>query len=174
MLSNPRGFCAGVDRAIEVVNMALELYEPPIYVRKQIVHNKYVIESLSRKGAIFVGGIDQVPEGAVVIFSAHGVVPDVAAQARLKNLQVIDATCPLVTKVHLEVRRFVQQGLSILLVGREGHDEVVGTMGEVPGGIQLVGSEAEAERVQVPDPERVAVTTQTTLNVDDASAIIGI
>ncbi len=174
MLSNPRGFCAGVDRAIEVVNMALELYEPPIYVRKQIVHNKYVIESLSRKGAIFVGGIDQVPEGAVVIFSAHGVVPDVAAQARLKNLQVIDATCPLVTKVHLEVRRFVQQGLSILLVGREGHDEVVGTMGEAPGGIQLVGSEAEAERVQVPDPERVAVTTQTTLSVDDASAIIGI
>ncbi|HUZ46066.1 MAG TPA: 4-hydroxy-3-methylbut-2-enyl diphosphate reductase [Terriglobia bacterium] len=174
LLSNPRGFCAGVDRAIEVVNMALELYEPPIYVRKQIVHNKYVIESLSRKGAIFVDGIDQVPEGAVLIFSAHGVAPEVAAQARLKNLQVIDATCPLVTKVHLEVRRFVQQGLSILLVGHQGHDEVVGTMGEAPGSIQVVGSEAEAERVRVPDPERVAVTTQTTLSVDDASAIIGI
>jgi len=154
--------------------MALELYEPPIYVRKQIVHNKYVIESLSRKGAIFVDGIDQVPEGAVLIFSAHGVAPEVAAQARLKNLQVIDATCPLVTKVHLEVRRFVQQGLSILLVGHQGHDEVVGTMGEAPGSIQVVGSEAEAERVRVPDPERVAVTTQTTLSVDDASAIIGI
>jgi 4-hydroxy-3-methylbut-2-en-1-yl diphosphate reductase len=174
LLSNPRGFCAGVDRAIEVVKMALELYESPIYVRKQIVHNKYVIESLSRKGAIFVDEIEQVPEGALVIFSAHGVAPEVAAKARLRNLQVIDATCPLVTKVHLEVRRFVRQGLSILLVGHEGHDEVVETMGEAPGLIHLVRNEAEAERVRVPDPDRVAVTTQTTLSVDDASTIINI
>ena len=174
LLSNPRGFCAGVDRAIEVVEMALELYDPPIYVRKQIVHNKHVIEVLSRKGAIFVDEIDQVPEGAVVIFSAHGVAPDVITKAGLKNLQVINATCPLVTKVHLEVRRFARQGLSILLVGHEGHDEVVGTMGEAPGKIHLIRNEAEAESVQVADPDRVAVTTQTTLSVDDASSIIDI
>jgi len=174
LLSNPRGFCAGVDRAIEVVKMALELYSPPIYVRKQIVHNKHVIESLSQKGAIFVDEIDQVPESAVVIFSAHGVAPEVIRKADSKNLQVINATCPLVTKVHLEVRRFAQQGLSILLVGHQGHDEVVGTMGEAPGKIQLVRSEAEAENVQVPDPDRVAVTTQTTLSVDDANSIVDI
>ncbi len=174
MLSNPRGFCAGVDRAIEVVNMALELYEPPVYVRKQIVHNKYVIESLASQGAVFVDEIDQVPDGAVVIFSAHGVAPEVMARARSRDLRIIDATCPLVTKVHLEVRRYVRQGFAILLVGHGGHDEVVGTMGEAPGSIQLVESESQAQAVQVPDPERVAVTTQTTLSVDDASSIIRI
>lgn len=174
LLSNPRGFCAGVDRAIEVVNMALELYEPPVYVRKQIVHNKHVIESLADKGAVFVDEIAQVPDGAVVIFSAHGVAPDVIARARSKGLQIIDATCPLVTKVHLEVRRYVRQGFAILLVGHGGHDEVVGTMGEAAGSIQLVESEAQAQTVQVPDPEHVAVTTQTTLSVDDASSIIKI
>ncbi len=174
MLSNPRGFCAGVDRAIEVVNMALELYEPPVYVRKQIVHNKYVIESLASQGAVFVDEIDQVPDGSVVIFSAHGVAPEVMARARSRDLRIIDATCPLVTKVHLEVRRYVRQGFAILLVGHGGHDEVVGTMGEAPGSIQLVESESQAQAVQVPDPERVAVTTQTTLSVDDASSIIRI
>ncbi len=174
LLSNPRGFCAGVDRAIEVVKMALDLYGSPVYVRKQIVHNKFVIESLSGKGAIFVDEIDQVPEGSVVIFSAHGVAPEVTAKAASRNLQVIDATCPLVTKVHLEVRRFAQEGLSILLVGHEGHDEVIGTMGEAPASIQLVRNEAEAESVQVADPDRVAVTTQTTLSMDDASSVIRI
>ncbi|MCL5006198.1 MAG: 4-hydroxy-3-methylbut-2-enyl diphosphate reductase [Acidobacteria bacterium] len=174
LLSNPRGFCAGVDRAIEIVKMALELYDPLIYVRKQIVHNRHVIESLSRRGAIFVDELDQVPEGAVVIFSAHGVAPDVITKSGLKKLQVINASCPLVNKVHLEVKRFAQEGLSILLVGHAGHDEVIGTMGEAPGMIQLVGNEEEAERVQVPDPNRVAVTTQTTLSVDDAAAIVNI
>jgi 4-hydroxy-3-methylbut-2-en-1-yl diphosphate reductase len=174
LLSNPRGFCAGVDRAIEVVKMALELYDPPIYVRKQIVHNKHVIESLSTKGAVFVDKIDQVPDRSVLIFSAHGVAPEVASKAARKHLQVINATCPLVTKVHVEVRRFARQGLSILLVGHEGHDEVVGTIGEAAGQIHLVRNEAEAESVQVADPNRVAVTTQTTLSVDDTASILDI
>ncbi len=174
LLAKPRGFCAGVDRAIDTVNLALELYEPPVYVRKQIVHNRFVIETLSRKGAIFVDEIDEVPEGALVIFSAHGVSPEVFQKAQQKHLNVIDATCPLVTKVHFEVRRFAREGLSIILVGHEGHDEVMGTMGELPGQIQLVSSVEQAEQVQVSDPARVAVTTQTTLSVDDARAILDV
>lgn len=174
LLAKPRGFCAGVDRAIDAVNSALELFGEPVYVRKEIVHNRYVIDSLSRKGTIFVDELDQVPEGGLVIFSAHGISPAVRRQAAAKNLRVIDATCPLVTKVHLEAVRFAQEGRSILLIGHDGHDEVIGTMGEVPGRIQLVGSVEEAEKVQVADPQRVAVVTQTTLGVDDAKVIIDV
>ena len=174
LLAKPRGFCAGVDRAIEVVHMALDLYPGPIYVRKEIVHNKHVIESLAAKGVIFVEELDEVPEGGLVIFSAHGVSPAVRAQAAAKRLRVIDATCPLVTKVHLEAIRFAREGRSIILVGHKGHEEVLGTMGEVPNHIQLVGSVEEAERVQVPDAEQVAVTTQTTLGVDDTQEIINV
>ena len=174
ILAKPRGFCAGVDRAIDVVNLALELYQPPVYVRKQIVHNRYVIETLSQKGAVFVDAVDEVPEGATVIVSAHGVSPEVFEKARQRNLNVIDATCPLVTKVHVEVKRFAREGFSIILVGHEGHDEVVGTMGELPGKIQLVSSAEQAEQVQVPDSSKVAVTTQTTLSVDDAKAILDV
>ena len=172
LLAKPRGFCAGVDRAIDVVHMALELFEAPVYVRREIVHNKYVIQSLAAKGAVFVDEIEQVPAGAVVIFSAHGVSPEVRAQAAEKHLRVIDATCPLVTKVHTEAVRFAKERRSIILVGHAGHDEIIGTMGEAPDCTQLVSSVEEAERVQVPDPERVAVTTQTTLGVDDAREIL--
>jgi 4-hydroxy-3-methylbut-2-enyl diphosphate reductase len=174
VLAKPRGFCAGVDRAIDVVEMALRLYGSPVYVRKEIVHNKYVIRSLAAKGAIFIDELDEVPDGAVAIFSAHGVSPEVRATAGAKNLKIIDATCPLVTKVHMEAVRYASEGRSIILVGHAGHDEVIGTMGEVPGQIQLVGSIEQAEKVQVPDPERVAVTTQTTLGVDDANVIIDV
>ncbi|HET7215199.1 MAG TPA: 4-hydroxy-3-methylbut-2-enyl diphosphate reductase [Terriglobia bacterium] len=172
ILAKPRGFCAGVERAIDVVNLALELYQPPVYVRKQIVHNRYVIETLSKKGAVFVDEVDEVPEGALVIVSAHGVSPDVFEKAQQRRLNVIDATCPLVMKVHAEVKRFARQGLSIILIGHEGHDEVIGTMGEMPGRIHLVSTVEQAERVRVPDSEKVAVTTQTTLSVDDARAIL--
>jgi 4-hydroxy-3-methylbut-2-enyl diphosphate reductase len=174
VLAKPRGFCAGVDRAIDVVNLALQLYGSPVYVRKEIVHNKHVIRALAAKGAVFVDELDEVPDNAVAIFSAHGVSPQVRAAAAAKNLKVIDGTCPLVTKVHTEAVRYAREGRSIILVGHAGHDEVIGTMGEVPGQIQLVGSVAEAEKVQVPDPERVAVTTQTTLGVDDANIIIDV
>jgi 4-hydroxy-3-methylbut-2-en-1-yl diphosphate reductase len=174
ILAKPRGFCAGVERAIDVVNLALELYQPPIYVRKQIVHNRYVIETLSKKGAVFVDEVDEVPEGAMVIVSAHGVSPDVFQESRQKHLNVIDATCPLVTKVHAEVKRFARDGFSIILIGHEGHDEVIGTMGELPGRIQLVSTVEQAEQVQVRDSEKVAVTTQTTLSVDDARAILDV
>jgi len=174
LLAKPRGFCAGVDRAIDVVHMALEHFQGPIYVRREIVHNKHVIRSLAAKGAVFVDEIDQVPVGSVVIFSAHGVSPAVRAQAEAKRLRVIDATCPLVTKVHTEAVRFAKEGCSIILVGHAGHDEIVGTMGEAPENTRLVGSVEEAEKVQVPDPERVAVTTQTTLGVDDTREIIDV
>ncbi|MGO8785919.1 MAG: 4-hydroxy-3-methylbut-2-enyl diphosphate reductase [Terriglobia bacterium] len=174
VLAKPRGFCAGVDRAIDVVKMALELYGSPVYVRKEIVHNKYVIRALAAKGAVFVDDLDEVPDGAVAIFSAHGVSPQVRAVAGAKKLKVIDATCPLVTKVHMEAVRYANDNRSIILVGHAGHDEVIGTMGEVPGQIQLVGSIEQAEKVQVPDPDRVAVTTQTTLGVDDANVIIDV
>lgn len=172
LLAKPRGFCAGVERAIEVVELALRLFPPPIYVRKEIVHNKYVIKSLANKGVIFVDEVEQVPDGGLLIFSAHGVAPQVRSAAAAKKLQVIDATCPLVTKVHLEAIRFAQQGYSIILIGHAGHDEIIGTMGEVPEHIQLVGTVEEAERVQVPEPDRVAVTTQTTLGVDDTRDIL--
>ena len=174
LLAKPRGFCAGVDRAVDVVDMALRLFAGPIYVRKQIVHNRHVIESFCERGVVFVEEIGEVPDGALVIFSAHGVSPEVRRAAQERRLEVIDATCPLVTKVHLEALRFHREGRSIILVGHRGHEEVVGTMGEVPGSIQLVGSREEAERVQVPDPARVAVLTQTTLGVDDANAIIAV
>lgn len=172
LLAKPRGFCAGVDRAIDVVDMALRLYGSPVYVRKEIVHNKYVIRSLAAKGAVFIDELESVPDGSVAIFSAHGVSPAVRKEAAAKNLRVIDATCPLVTKVHSEAVRYANEDRSIILVGHAGHDEVIGTMGEVPGKIQLVGTVEEAEAVQVPDPDRVAVTTQTTLGVDDANVII--
>jgi 4-hydroxy-3-methylbut-2-en-1-yl diphosphate reductase len=174
LLAKPRGFCAGVDRAIEVVNIALGLFPGPVYVRKEIVHNRYVIESLASKGARFVDELDEVPNGSVVIFSAHGVSPEVRRQAAEKDLQVIDATCPLVTKVHLEAVRFAREGRSIILIGHQGHEEVAGTMGEAPESIQLVGSEEEAERVQVKNPARVAVITQTTLGVEDANIILSV
>ena len=174
LLAKPRGFCAGVDRAIDVVHMALEHFRGPIYVRREIVHNKHVIRSLAAKGAVFVDEIDQVPAGAVVIFSAHGVSPAVRAQAEAKHLRVIDATCPLVTKVHTEAIRFAKEDRSIILVGHAGHDEIIGTMGEAPEHTQLVGSVEEAEKVQIPDPERVAVTTQTTLGVDDTREILDV
>jgi 4-hydroxy-3-methylbut-2-en-1-yl diphosphate reductase len=174
ILARPRGFCAGVDRAIDVVQIALDLFSGPVYVRKEIVHNRYVIESLAHKGAIFVDELDQVPDGAVVIFSAHGVSPEVRRQAAEKHLRVIDATCPLVTKVHLEAVRFAKEGRSIILVGHAGHEEVIGTMGEAPESIQLVRSVSEAEKIEVPDPARVAVITQTTLGVNDAKVIIDV
>ena len=172
MLAKPRGFCAGVDRAIDVVNIALEIYEGPVYVRKEIVHNKHVVDELRGRGAIFVDSLDEVPDGATVIFSAHGVSPEVVAHAARKRLKVIDATCPLVTKVHLEARRFARDGRSIILVGHEGHDEVIGTMGQVPNKIHLVGSADEVESLGLPEREKVAVITQTTLSVDDTREVI--
>ena len=172
LLASPRGFCAGVDRAIEIVRLTLDVYGPPVYVFHEIVHNPYVVNALREKGAIFVNGLSEVPPGARTIYSAHGVNPQVRAQAQERGLQVIDATCPLVTKVHLEAVRFDQDGYFNILVGHKGHDEVVGTMGEVPGSIVLVSTVEEAEAVTVPDPLRVAVLTQTTLSVDDTKDII--
>ncbi len=174
ILAAPRGFCAGVDRAIDIVNIALELYGTPVYVRKEIVHNAHVVQELRGRGAVFVDELDEVPDGARVIFSAHGIGPAVRAQAAAKGLRVIDATCPLVTKVHLEALKFAREGRWILLVGHAGHDEVIGTMGHAPGQMVLVGSVEEAEQVQVPDPERVAVITQTTLSIDDTLEIIAV
>ena len=174
ILAAPRGFCAGVDRAIDIVNMALELYGTPVYVRKEIVHNAHVVQELRGRGAVFVDELDEVPDGARVIFSAHGIGPAVRAQAAAKGLRVIDATCPLVTKVHLEALKFAREGRVILLVGHAGHDEVIGTMGHAQGQMVLVGSVEEAEQVQVPDPERVAVITQTTLSIDDTLEIIAV
>jgi 4-hydroxy-3-methylbut-2-enyl diphosphate reductase len=174
LLAKPRGFCAGVDRAIDVVNLALTLYPGPIYVRKEIVHNVHVVKDLRAKGAIFVDELDEAPDGATVIFSAHGVSPEVRTRAAARGLKVIDATCPLVTKVHHEAVRFAREGRPIILVGHEGHDEVVGTMGHAPAHIQLIGSAREAEALQVPEPERVAVITQTTLSLDDTSAVVDV
>ncbi len=173
LLAKPRGFCAGVDRAIDVVNLALDLYPGPVYVRKEIVHNVHVVNDLRAKGAIFVDELDEVPDGATVIFSAHGVSPEVRRRAAGRGLKVIDATCPLVTKVHHEAIRFAQEGRPIVLVGHEGHDEVIGTMGHAPEHIHLIGSVDEAKDLQVSDPDRIAVITQTTLSLDDTSTIIG-
>jgi len=172
VLAAPRGFCAGVVRAIEIVNTVLQLLPPPIYVRKEIVHNRFVVERLKQRGVIFVNELDEVPDGATVIFSAHGVSPAVREMARRKNLRVIDATCPLVTKVHLEAIRFAQEGYSIILIGHEGHEEVEGTMGEAPHCTYLVQSVEDVERLQVPNPEKVAYLTQTTLSVDDTAEIV--
>jgi 4-hydroxy-3-methylbut-2-enyl diphosphate reductase len=172
LLCRPRGFCAGVERAIEVVERALRRFGSPVYVRHEIVHNRVVVEDLERKGARFVDDLADVPTGGLVIFSAHGVAPAVFAQAQRLRLAAIDATCPLVTKVHVEARRFARDGYTILLIGHADHVEVEGVVGEAPGNTLVVGSPAEAERVTVPDPERVAVLTQTTLSVDEAMAVM--
>jgi 4-hydroxy-3-methylbut-2-en-1-yl diphosphate reductase len=172
LLAAPRGYCAGVERAIDIVEVALATYGPPVYVRKQIVHNLHVVRDLQTRGAVFVEELEQVPEGATVVFSAHGVAPEVHAEAKARRLRVIDATCPLVTKVHQEARKFAAGGYDIVLVGHEGHEEVVGTMGHAPGAVHLVGDEDEAARVDVADPERVAYLTQTTLSVDETAGVI--
>jgi 4-hydroxy-3-methylbut-2-en-1-yl diphosphate reductase len=167
LLARPRGYCAGVDRAVQSVEEALKLYGAPVYVRKQIVHNKHVVSTLESRGAIFVEENEEVPEGATVVFSAHGVAPEVHEQARARNLRTIDATCPLVTKVHNEARRFAADDYDILLIGHEGHEEVVGTSGEAPAHIQLVDGPDGVDRVQVRDPAKVVWLSQTTLSVDE-------
>jgi 4-hydroxy-3-methylbut-2-enyl diphosphate reductase len=174
VLAWPRGYCAGVDRAVETVERLLAAEGPPIYVRKQIVHNLHVVRDLEAKGAVFVDEESEVPEGATVVLSAHGVAPEVHANSAARGLNVLDATCPLVTKVHLEARRFAREGRTILLIGHEGHEEVVGTSGEAPEHVILVGSPAEAQTVQVPDPANLAYLTQTTLSVDETNEIIDI
>src|SRR6266705_2107688 len=173
LLAAPRGYCAGVDRAVQIVQVALRTYGPPVYVRKQIVHNLHVVRGLEGEGAVFVGELHEVPEGATVVFSAHGVAPEVHAEARARGLRVIDATCPLVTKVHQEARKFAASGYDIVLVGHEGHEEVVGTMGHAPLAVHLVGDADEARAVEVPDPGKVAYLTQTTLSVDETTGIVG-
>ncbi|HZN75349.1 MAG TPA: 4-hydroxy-3-methylbut-2-enyl diphosphate reductase [Micromonosporaceae bacterium] len=167
LLAKPRGYCAGVDRAVQTVEEALRLYGPPIYVRKEIVHNRHVVETLRAKGAIFVAENDEVPEGSIVIFSAHGVAPEVYDQARERSLKAIDATCPLVTKVHQEAKRFAAEGYDILLIGHEGHEEVVGTAGEAPEHVQLVDGPDAVDDVTVRDPSKVVWLSQTTLSVDE-------
>ncbi len=172
ILLRPRGFCAGVVRAIDVVRIALDLYGAPIYVRKEIVHNKHVVDELREAGAIFVEELEEVPPGARVIFSAHGVSPAVRAEARARSLQVIDATCPLVTKVHLEAVRFARQDYTIVLIGHAGHDEVIGTLGEAPQYTVLVSSVEDADRLEVKDPQKIAYLTQTTLSLDETKDIV--
>jgi 4-hydroxy-3-methylbut-2-enyl diphosphate reductase len=174
LLAAPRGYCAGVDRAVDIVEVALQTYGAPIYVRKQIVHNLHVVRRLEAKGAIFVDELDEVPAGATVVFSAHGVAPEVHQQARARDLKVVDATCPLVTKVHQEARKFAGEGYDIVLIGHEGHEEVIGTMGEAPRAIHLVGNEREAAAVKIADPDKVAYLTQTTLSVDETQSVIGV
>ena len=172
LLAAPRGYCAGVDRAVQTVERALELYGPPVYVRKEIVHNKHVVEQLAARGAVFVDQETDVPEGETVVFSAHGVAPSVHANAETRALRTIDATCPLVTKVHVEAKKFAADGYTIVLIGHAGHEEVEGTMGEAPDHIVLVESEEDVDRLEVDDPERVAYISQTTLSVDETTAII--
>jgi 4-hydroxy-3-methylbut-2-enyl diphosphate reductase len=174
ILLRPRGFCAGVVRAIDVVKIALDLYGAPIYVRKEIVHNRHVVEELRDQGAIFVNELDEVPSGCRTIFSAHGVSPQVRADAKERNLEVIDATCPLVTKVHLEAMKFARQGYTILLIGHRDHEEIEGTSGEAPASTIIVETEADAERVEVPDASKVCYLTQTTLSLDETRGIIEI
>jgi 4-hydroxy-3-methylbut-2-en-1-yl diphosphate reductase len=174
LLAAPRGYCAGVDRAVDIVEVALQTYGAPVYVRKQIVHNLHVVRRLEGRGAVFVDELDEVPAGATVVFSAHGVAPEVHQQARTRQLRVVDATCPLVTKVHQEARKFAGKGYDIVLIGHEGHEEVIGTMGEAPRAIHLVGDEREAAAVQVADHEKVAYLTQTTLSVDETQGVIGV
>jgi 4-hydroxy-3-methylbut-2-en-1-yl diphosphate reductase len=172
LLLKPRGFCAGVVRAIDIVRIALEAFGPPIYVRKEIVHNRFVVEDLQQKGAIFVDSVDEVPPGERVIYSAHGVSPEVREASRERKLRVIDATCPLVTKVHVEAVKFAKEGYSLVLIGHRDHDEVIGTLGEAPTVTQVVGSPAQVETLTVPDPNRVAYLTQTTLSLDETKDII--
>ena len=172
LLLKPRGFCAGVVRAIDIVRIALETFGAPIYVRKEIVHNRFVVNELAEKGAIFVDDIHQVPEGARVIYSAHGVSPAVREQSKERKLKVIDATCPLVTKVHVEAVKFARQGYSLVLIGHRDHDEIEGTLGEAPDVTQVVSSVEEVQTLEVPDPEHVAYLTQTTLSLDESRDII--
>ena len=172
LLANPRGFCAGVDRAIEIVERALALHGAPIYVRHEVVHNKFVVDSLKAKGAIFIESLDDVPPGSILIFSAHGVPQSVRREAEARNLMVFDATCPLVTNVHIEVSRMRAQGKEIVMIGHKGHPEVGGTMGQSDGGMYLVETPADVQTLQVKDEQNLAYVTQTTLSVDDASAII--
>ena len=172
LLARPRGYCAGVDRAVVTVEKALEVYGAPVYVRKQIVHNAHVVRTLEAQGAIFVEETEEVPEGATVVFSAHGVAPTVHAEAQQRSLKTIDATCPLVTKVHVEAKRFAAEDLDIVLIGHEGHEEVVGTTGQAPEHIHLVDGPEEAAAVEVRDPARVAYLSQTTLSVDETNVTI--
>jgi 4-hydroxy-3-methylbut-2-en-1-yl diphosphate reductase len=172
LLAKPRGYCAGVDRAVQTVERALERFGAPVYVRKQIVHNTHVVRKLEEQGAIFVEETQEVPEGSVVIFSAHGVAPAVRAEANDRSLKTIDATCPLVTKVHSEARRFAAQGYDILLIGHEGHEEVIGTTGEAPEHIHLVDGPEDSDNVQVRDPGKVAWLSQTTLSVDETNETV--
>jgi 4-hydroxy-3-methylbut-2-enyl diphosphate reductase len=172
ILANPRGFCAGVNMAIESLDLAIQTFGTPIYVYHEIVHNKYVVETFREKGAVFVDELGEVPEGACLMFSAHGVSPEIREVARQRKLHTIDATCPLVTKVHIEALRFSQRGYTIVLIGHEGHDEVIGTMGEAPEAIVLVETPEDVEGLEVADPDRLAYLTQTTLSVDDAERII--
>ena len=173
LLAAPRGYCAGVDRAVQTVERALELHGAPVYVRKEIVHNKHVVAQLRERGAVFVDELeDAIPEGAVTVFSAHGVAPAVHADAAARGLRTIDATCPLVTKVHREALKFAAEGYTIVLIGHAGHEEVEGTMGEAPEAIVLVETEADVDALEVPDPDRVAYVSQTTLSVDETQAVI--
>jgi 4-hydroxy-3-methylbut-2-en-1-yl diphosphate reductase len=172
LLAAPRGYCAGVDRAVQAVERALELHGPPVYVRKEIVHNKHVVEELRQRGAIFVEQETEVPEGETVVFSAHGVAPTVHSNAASRELRTIDATCPLVTKVHVEAKKFAAEGYTIVLVGHEGHEEVEGTMGEAPASMVLIETEDDVDGLEVEDPDRIAYLTQTTLSVDETDRII--
>ncbi|CAN5167753.1 4-hydroxy-3-methylbut-2-enyl diphosphate reductase [soil metagenome] len=172
LLAAPRGYCAGVDRAVETVEKALDMHGAPVYVRKEIVHNKRVVEQLAERGAIFVEEETEVPEGELVVFSAHGVAPAVHENAAARNLRTIDATCPLVTKVHVSARKFAEQGYAIIMIGHAGHEETEGTMGEAPESITLVETIEDADAVEVPDPDHVAFITQTTLSVDETAGII--
>lgn len=172
LLLKPRGFCAGVVRAIDIVKIALETFGAPIYVRREIVHNSFVVNELAQKGAIFVHEIDDVPDGQRVIYSAHGVSPAVRERSKARHLKVIDATCPLVTKVHIEAVKFAQQGYSLILIGHRDHDEIEGTLGEAPDVTQVCSNAAEVDNLVVPDPNRVAYLTQTTLSLDEARDII--
>jgi 4-hydroxy-3-methylbut-2-enyl diphosphate reductase len=172
LLAKPRGYCAGVDRAVQAVELALQRYGPPVYVRKQIVHNTHVVRTLEQRGAIFVEETEEVPEGSIVVFSAHGVAPSVHQEARARGLRTIDATCPLVTKVHNEARRFAAQDYEILLIGHEGHEEVVGTSGEAPANITLVDGPHDVAVVEVRDPAKVVWLSQTTLSVDETSQTV--
>ncbi len=172
LLAAPRGYCAGVDRAVQTVERALALHGAPVYVRKEIVHNKHVVEQLRERGAVFVESETEVPEGAVAVFSAHGVAPSVHANAAARGLRTIDATCPLVTKVHVEAKKFAAEGYTIVLVGHAGHEEVEGTMGEAPEHIVLIENEEDVDALEVSDPSKVAYISQTTLSVDETRAII--
>jgi 4-hydroxy-3-methylbut-2-enyl diphosphate reductase len=174
LLASPRGYCAGVERAVETVERALDHYEEPVYVRKEIVHNKHVVDELRERGAIFVEDEREAPEGAILILSAHGVAPHVHERAEARGQTTIDATCPLVTKVHVQARRFAGEGYTVVLIGHAGHEEVVGTMGEAPGSIVLVQSAEEVEALEIPRDAKLAYITQTTLSVDETSEIIAV